>query len=101
MSLHTLNKSPFTHQLLDQCLAVIRPDDALLLLEDGVYAVTAGSPQLSTLKAFHQRGGQIYVIEADMEARGLPLDQLDWLELIDYNRFVTLCVENNPIQSWF
>ena len=49
--LHIVNKSPFERNALDSCLRFGRDGSAVLLIEDGVYAVTRGNIAESKVKA--------------------------------------------------
>jgi sulfur relay protein TusB/DsrH len=53
------------------------------------------------LQQFLRSGGKLYAIAADVAARGLSDHILLGVELIDYDRFVALCTEHHPIQSWY
>lgn len=91
MTLHIVNQSPFTGSALSDCLNALNPGDALLLIEDGVYAVS--DQRLSTL------AGNSFCLGADARARGVPIPES--IETIDESRWVALCTEHNPIVSWF
>ena len=97
--LHTVNKSPFDHNTLETCLKYAKQGSAVLLIEDGVYAVakgTAVSKQLQdALKTV-----PIYALKPDVEARGIQNRVLDGVKLVDYAGFVDLVVEHNTVQSW-
>jgi tRNA 2-thiouridine synthesizing protein B len=97
--LHTVNKSPFDHNTLETCLKYAKQGSAVLLIEDGVYAVakgTAVSKQLQdALKTV-----PIYALKPDVEARGMQNRVLDGVKLVDYAGFVDLVVEHNTVQSW-
>ncbi|MBP6724956.1 MAG: hypothetical protein KA137_08950, partial [Halioglobus sp.] len=49
MTLHTLNASPASAVFAD-CLRLLAPGDALLLLGDGVYAALEGTAARSALR---------------------------------------------------
>ncbi len=95
--LHTVNQSPFTSNTLAQCLLYIDDGDAILLLENGVYAALknhALEPQL--------KNKVCYVIEADLQARGLlEQDRQAHIQLIDVDQFVELTTQYNLVQSWY
>jgi len=97
--LHTVNKSPFEHQALETCLRFARKGSAVLLIEDGVYAVakgTAVAPRIAeALKTV-----SIYALKPDVEARGMQNRVMDGVRLVDYGGFVDLVVEHNAVQSW-
>ncbi|MDQ2075663.1 sulfurtransferase complex subunit TusB [Marinimicrobium sp. ABcell2] len=100
-TLHTVNKSPFSHSTLASCLSICQPGDALLLIEDGVYGALASSPQAEQLRAVHAKGVRVYALEPDIEARGLVGRRLDEVELSDYAGFVRLSSELRCVQSWY
>ena len=97
--LHTVNKSPFETNALLSCLTHTSKGDAVLLIEDGVYAAardTAVSKQVQeALKSV-----PIYALKPDVEARGLQTRVMDGVRLVDYEGFVDLVVEHNAVQSW-
>ncbi len=98
MLLHILNKSPYRQQALKSCAEFCTADDALILIEDGVYAIN--HPDLALI---HGMGTQIFAIEADVKARGLTTlstSASDQYELVNYDRFVALCVEYPKQKSW-
>lgn len=100
-TLHTVNKSPFSHTTLASCLDLCQPGDALLLIENGVYAALASSPQAEQLRQAHKDGVHLYALESDLSARGLTGPKLEAIELIDYAGFVLLSVEQQRTQSWY
>ena len=70
MVLHTLNASPASAAFAD-CLRLVAPGDALLLLGDSVYGAIAGTePRL----ALNASGAQLYVLREDASAAGVPLE---------------------------
>lgn len=98
MLLHTLNKSPYQHQALKSCAEFCTTDDALILIEDGVYAIH--HPDLALIV---KSGTQVFALEADVKARGLTTlstTASDQCELVSYDRFVALCVEYPKQKSW-
>jgi tRNA 2-thiouridine synthesizing protein B len=95
--LHTVNQSPHTSNTLAQCLMYIGDDDAILLLENGVYAALKNHALELQLK-----NKVCYVIEADLQARGLlDQDRQAHIELIDVNKFVELTTQYDLVQSWY
>jgi len=84
MTLHTINKPA----ALPLCEPHLSPDDAIVLLEDGVYlALSLGRPAA--------------VVRADAEARGL-IDRVPaGITLISYDEFVALACEADKVCSWF
>ena len=97
--LHIVNKSPFQTSTLDTCLRMAQPGNALLLIEDGIYAATVGSATeervrkaCATLK--------VYALQPDMDARGVATKLIDGVTLVDYAGFVDLTVEHSTSHSW-
>ncbi|MBU6996131.1 MAG: sulfurtransferase complex subunit TusB [Theionarchaea archaeon] len=88
--LFIINKSPFASRSLESCLDIAGKGDAILLIEDGVYAVT--SDQI--LQA-EERDINLYVLKADAEARGIQTA----LPVVDYEGVVEL-VENQTVVTW-
>jgi tRNA 2-thiouridine synthesizing protein B len=95
--LHTINKSPFQNSALENCLRLARNGDVILLLEDGVYAAAVGTVKSSLIEQAVRRHA-VYVIEADLKARGL--DKLvKEVRIAGYGDFVDL-VEKHPVHAW-
>jgi tRNA 2-thiouridine synthesizing protein B len=108
--LHLVFRSPGESRALEQCLARVGEGDAVLLLEDGVYAAAEGSVFGGMPRAVMERV-VVYVLVPDLEARGLeiqnPLPEREgeklrepYIEPVDYPGFVALTTEYNPIVSW-
>jgi tRNA 2-thiouridine synthesizing protein B len=97
--LHIVNKSPHQTGSLASCLRMVLPGHAVLLIEDGVYGATAGSP----LEARLQDGGnpvKFYALKPDLDARGMASRALDGVTLVDYGGFVDLVAEHSASNSW-
>ena len=97
--LHIVNKSPFERNALDSCLRFGRDGSAVLLIEDGVYAVTRGNTAEPKIKAALGQM-KIYALRPDLEARGMQDAVLEGIQLVDYGGFVDLVVSHNAVQSW-
>ncbi len=96
--LHIVNKSPLGQAALDSCMRVGDGGD-LLLIEDAVYAATAGTlfePLMrDALKRF-----KVYVLQPDLEARGVAANIIQGITVVDYGGFVDLVTQNKTCQSW-
>ncbi len=101
MTLHTVNKSPFSSECLTQCLKVADDNHIIILLEDGIYGALPQSPLTQALDEFCNSGGKVYAVTSDIEARGLNNQIKPSVNQIDYAGFVDLCTQYNPIQSWY
>lgn len=96
--LHIINKSPFERSSLDSCLRIAK-SGALLLIEDGVYAVGKGSAAEAKIKQA-MGGMKVYALGPDVAARGLADRVIDGVTLVDYAGFVDLVAESTNLQSW-
>jgi tRNA 2-thiouridine synthesizing protein B len=97
--LHIVNKSPFQTSTLDTCLSMAQPGHALLLIEDGIYAATAGSTTEARMRAACSQL-KVYALQPDMDARGVTGKLIEGITLVDYAGFVDLTVEHNTSNSW-
>ena len=96
--LHIINKSPLTNSALDSCLRVAQSGD-ILLIEDAVYAVTSGNVFEDRMREAMGRF-KIYVLQPDIEARGLADRLIAGVAPVDYGGFVDLAATNKNCQSW-
>ena len=96
--LHIINKSPMTCNTLDSCLEVATGGD-VLLIEDAIYAVTAGNAFEGKIKEAMSRF-KIYALLPDVEARGLADRVMEGVSTVGYDGFVDLVVANKNCQSW-
>ena len=94
--LHLVNKSPYDACNLDTASSIMKSDDSLLLIEDGVYGAVKKGKAASMLG-----GRKVSVLGPDLAARGISEDKLiDGVEVIDYAGFVDLVAANDKVQSW-
>lgn len=96
--LHIINKSPLTNSALDSCLRVAKSGD-ILLIEDAVYAATTGNAFEGKIREAMGRF-KIYVLQPDLEARGLADRIIAGVSPVDYGGFVELTTTNKNCQSW-
>ncbi|MDP3699365.1 MAG: sulfurtransferase complex subunit TusB [Hylemonella sp.] len=97
--LHIVNKSPTQAGSLASCLRMALPGQAVLLIEDGVYAATTGSSSEAQVRA---AAGKLkfYALKPDLEARGMTARAIEGVTLVDYGGFVDLVAEHGPSNSW-
>ncbi|MEX0941613.1 MAG: sulfurtransferase complex subunit TusB [Pseudomonadales bacterium] len=95
MILHTVNKSPLRESSLGSCLQFMAQADAIVLLEDGVYAAIKNVDF-----GLGAASGRVYALESDIKARGLDARLRDDIKVIGYEDFVTLCTEYDVVKSW-
>ncbi len=97
--LHIVNKSHAQSTSLQSCLRLARPGQALLLIEDAVYAATSGGAasagMADALKAL-----KVYALQPDVDARGMAGKLVAGVTAIDYAGFVDLVAEHRNNQSW-
>ncbi len=94
--LFTLANSPQSCDLT-ALLRLIGPQDAFLLMQDGVLAAVRNSEageRLATL------GLPVYVLSEDLAARGLVGQILHSATLIDYTGFVALTEKHTQHIAW-
>jgi tRNA 2-thiouridine synthesizing protein B len=96
--LHIINKSPLTNSALDSCMRVSQSGE-ILLIEDAVYAATKGSAMEGKIAESLGRF-KVYVLQPDLEARGLADRIIAGVTLVDYAGFVDLVTTNKNCQSW-
>jgi sulfur relay protein TusB/DsrH len=85
-ALHLVNRA----DALPACLAVAAPDDAILLLEDGVYAATPAQAPDRT----------VHVLDVDVHARGLDTRLATHATRVSDADFVALVVDHQPVVTW-
>ena len=92
-TLHLINKpgQPFT-----LCQRVLADNDALMLIEDGTYLLSARHACLKQAADQHA----VYALDADVSARGIAPD-IEAVSPISYRRFVALTAEYDQVISWF
>lgn len=98
--LHTVNKSPFEKSTFESCLNHARPGDAVLLIEDGVYAAVKGTAAAKRVAA---RNGDLslYALGPDLAARGIKdASLIEGISVVDYGGFVDLVAEHEVSQAW-
>lgn len=91
MILHILTQSPATESFR-HCLSALAKNDAVLLIQNAVYAETDKDLANAGVK-------NIYALTADRQARGLNTDP-EGIELIDYAGFVALTLEYDKTVTW-
>ena len=94
MILHTVNQNC---ALLDDCLSVTASGDAVLLLQNGVYALQM---QQAKLDQAVSAGITLYALQDDLHARAItsPTDRL--CSIVDYDGFVDLVVAADSVTAW-
>ena len=97
--LHIVNKSPFERVAFDSCLAHASAGDSILMIEDAVVGAVNGSSFSGKVKAA-MADKSVYVLGADLAARGLEGKAIEGVTIVDYAGFVDLTANNDTTQSW-
>jgi len=97
--LHIVNKSPFERNSLESCIRLAQKGSAILLIEDGVYGATKGSSVEAKVQGV-MSDVKVFVLDADIQARGMADRVLDGVTVVDYGGFVDLVAEHSNCQSW-
>lgn len=98
--LHILRHSPHSESRFASCLRAINPGQGLLLIEEAVYGLLPHTTARNTLE-YLPSAVHIYALGADLQARGLALDDLpSRVTIINYPMMVDLCQEHNKVVSW-
>lgn len=95
MILHTVNKPPTTDRSYHDCFAACQDKDAVIFIEDGVYAITLLEqyPVAASIP--------VYALEDDLASRGLTTMLTSRVKAISYEEFVRLVTEYDKVMSWF
>lgn len=94
--LHTLMTSPFRCDIA-ALLRLLGDGDDVLLLQDGVIAALEGNP---ALEALLNAPISLYVLQEDVEARGLSAQISTNVVSVGYTNFVALVVKNPQQMTW-
>ena len=97
--LHIVNKSHAQTTSLQSCLRLAKPGAALLLIEDAVLAATIAGASSSGIGAALGEV-KVYVLQPDVEARGMAGKLVDGVMPVDYAGFVDLVAEHPNNQTW-
>lgn len=102
MILHTVNKSVFASQTLDDCLRRVAAADSVLLIEEGVYGAVLASPAAAAMRQLQATGTKFFALLADLRARGLDETRLlAFVQTLDDQGFVALAVSADKVHSWY
>lgn len=97
-TLHILNASPAQATQLNSCLRILSAEDGIVLCGEAVQALRAGSVAVQQLLAC-DRAYRLYALEEDVLARAIDCAELPVI-LLDYSKFVAVCVEYTRVNSW-
>ena len=96
MILHSINK----HQdCLQLCLSLAKNSDAILLLEDGVYAARNYQAN-EDLWDNVPTAIKLYALDSDLASRGITKKMISRFETVSWAQFVALSCEYDKVISW-
>ncbi len=96
--LYTIFVSPYQNDVLwKDLLAQLQSNDVLVLFEDAVYGVLSSNAWQTDLK---KQKIAVYVLLPDLKARGLNIDLIDGIKVIDYLDFVSISERHHPQVKW-
>lgn len=96
MLLHTLNASPSSSAFAD-CLQLLGPGDAIVLMGDGVYGALGGTQAAAGLEA---SGAELYLLRPDTSAAGVQPPE-DCFQIIDFEGLVVLTERFERQLAWY
>jgi len=100
-TLHLINRSPLESRALEDCLARAGKGDAVLLIENAVYAAVKGADCEAVMESARVQV-TFYALGPDLEARGVKTSEIaEKICVVDYGGFVDLTADHQPIQFWF
>lgn len=100
-TLHLVAASPAAGSALTDALRTAAPGDAVLLLQDGVYAAAEGAAWNALLAAASMRQVQLHVLRDDAQARGLGTRLHTLVTTVDDDGFVALTERHARVVSWW
>lgn len=100
-SLHLVFTSPWAGTALADCLRAASAGDAVLLLQDGVYAAAGGEKARLLLAQAMQQQLPVRLLSPDLVARGLQPDAGCPAQPVGDDGFVALTEQHARIISWF
>ncbi|RKY99334.1 MAG: sulfurtransferase complex subunit TusB [Candidatus Hydrothermota bacterium] len=93
--LYIISQSPFKRRDGILYLKLAEADDAVIFIQNGVYAKRAMPTEMkSALEDAVKRGVKVYFLKEDLEARGLSSEGED---IIDYDGFLDLIESHSKI----
>lgn len=95
MTLHTINK-PLAFQ---HCVALVAAGDAILLIEDGVYAAMDYDANRFLLESL-PADVSLHALADDLAARGISDTMLPRFESVTWEQFVALAATHDKVVSW-
>jgi tRNA 2-thiouridine synthesizing protein B len=99
--LHIISRSSQESRALEACLARAGESDAVLLIENAVYAALK-SGDCGAVIASSAGKIRVYVLGPDLAARGVEASEVaETIGVVDYGGFVDLTTDYHPIQPWF
>lgn len=98
-TLHTLNKPSSHKELCEQLKLTLSEEDAILLLEDGVYHLLS----INTSNEHHwlSDAKTVYALREDALSRGVSTSIEIPVVFVSYEQFVELTTTHSKVISWY
>ena len=97
-TLHIVASSPFESNALVSAIKTASIDDAILLIQNGVYAAME-TPVIDDILAMAPPGLMIFALAEDLDARALPAVRAH-VNTVNYAGFVDLVCQFHNSVSW-
>jgi tRNA 2-thiouridine synthesizing protein B len=97
-TLHIVSSSPFTSNALDHAFEYASNTDAILLIENAIYAASNVDSNVNRLLSALP-GVRFFVLQDDVSARGV-LTPLQDFKTVSYAEFVALVCQYHNSVSW-
>ncbi len=97
--LYIINHSPYHDDNLLNALRFAQPGNAFVLIADAVTAACTGNP-ISEAITYAMQNSNVYVLQDDLDARGIDAVLIEGMRMIDYTAFVDLTLKHQHCVSW-
>ncbi len=95
--LHLIFQSPIAHSVLQR----IESGDDVVFFENAVFRLNRDTILSSELKQMLNNNVHLWVLSAELDTRGIQIDELiQGVEVIDFVGVVKLTEKNKVIRSW-
>jgi tRNA 2-thiouridine synthesizing protein B len=97
-TLHLVSRSPLQGVVFQDAIRIASECDALLLMQDAVYALLPGLHD--DWQALVANQMPCFALREDVQARGFSIDDAN-VTLVDYNGMIKLVAASKKTCSWF
>lgn len=97
--LHIIQKSDFDSQSLNSCLNALSPQDALLLIENGIFSALSDTTSANALSNL-AKDQKVFVLAPHAAERGVLERLMADIQLVNFEGFVDLVVQHDLVLRW-